>query len=488
MKITILKHPAVVLSSAAAGVAAGLLNTPLSAFFGVKNFAQFLSFPGELYLFFLQMAVIPIVITAISSGLGKIMRERKAPALIRKIIAVFLLCMVASAALGMAAGMFGKPGMELSGDAQTQLSKLLYSGSDGFLEVTLNSPYNTGANVSQLPAETRHAGFTPAALFHTLSLSGVIALLFLSVMFGVAIGFLPDTSASLLINLCTAIFEAFLKVINRALYLLPLALICLLAGHTAAVGVQIFGAMAKLVALYCAVAGAVFVVSAITIWRSSGIRNPFTVVSTLFEPTVLALATRSPLTVLPSAVDCLENKMGFNPVSVNLTLPLGTILGRFGCVAYFALATFFIAQIYNVPLEPIHYLIILAGAVFAGAVTAGAVGIASLPMLAIILEPLNLPIEAALVMLIAIDSVIDPLRASVNVHVNMAAAALVARNEAGREIIKLESGISKAEAKIEHIFSAKLAGTASEEDENTLRKLNEEINRLRREKKALSEK
>jgi proton glutamate symport protein len=480
MKTAILKHPVIILGGAAAGIAIGSFNAPLSEFFGVRDFARMLSLPGGLYIFFLQMTVIPITVAAIASSLGKIIREKKSSGLIRKIIFVFTLCMITCAALGMAAGIFGKPGL----DTQAQLSQLL-DWDNEILEVALNSEYgaSAGAERSGQPGFFMHP--TPPNTFQAISLSGVIALLFLSIVFGIAIGSLPDTSASLLINLCTAIFQAFLSVINRSLYFLPLALICLLAGQTALVGVQAFGAMSKLISLYFAVTVVVFIITTLIIWKSSKIRNPLTVASMLLEPTVLAFATRSPMAVLPSALNGLENKIGLNPSAVNLTLPIGATLGRFGSIAYFALAVFFIAQVYNTTLEPVHYLMILFGAIFAGTAAAGAPGITALPLIGLVLEPLNLPMEVVLIMFIAIDSIIDPLKTTVNVHVNMAAAALVAKNEDGRDILELESGMMEAERKIQQIFSAKLAGTANASDERMLNKLNDEINRLREEKRQI---
>jgi Na+/H+-dicarboxylate symporter len=50
-------------------------------------------------------------------------------------------------------------------------------------------------------------------------------------------------------------------------------------------------------------------------------------------------------------------------------------------------------------------------------------------MLGIVLEPLNLPMEAVLAIFMAIDPIVNPFRAFVNVYVNMAATALIAEQE-----------------------------------------------------------
>jgi proton glutamate symport protein len=489
MNKNILKHPATILAGVAIGVVIGLFNHNLSHVFGIRNFAQVIAFPGELYLFFLQMTVIPIIITAISSSLGKLMRNKSSVVLIKKIVAVFLICMLVCAIIGMASGIIGKPGSGLSESTRSLLSKLLSAEQDsGILEVSLGSTDDMNIESERAGMASFFTNMIPANIFQALSLGSVMAILFFSIIFGLAIGFLPDESASLLINLCTAIFQAFQKLISWSLYLLPIGLICLLAGQIAAVGVQIFVAMSKFIVLYCIGTLLIFIVCTVIIWLRSGIQNPLKIISILFEPILLSLATRNSMATLPSAINCLENKMHFNSTAVNLTLPLGMTLGRFGNIFYFALGVFFIGQIYNTSFEPIHYLIILIGVIFAGTATAGASGIVTLSMLGIVLEPLSLPMEAVLIIFMAIDPIIDPFRTFIIVYVNMAATTLVAERGETRDILTIEAEIKIAEEKIQRSTRTKLAGSATDLDEKTFKELNEEIEKLREEKKRLLEK
>ena len=63
--------------------------------------------------------------------------------------------------------------------------------------------------------------------------------------------------------------------------------------------------------------------------------------------------------------------------------------------------------------------------ILGGLSTAGATGILTLTSLAIVLNPIHLPIGAILPLLIAIDTIIDPMRTLVSVYVNCAAITLV---------------------------------------------------------------
>lgn len=68
---------------------------------------------------------------------------------------------------------------------------------------------------------------------------------------------------------------------------------------------------------------------------------------------------------------------------------------------------------------------VIINSVIAGFASIGATGILTLQPLSFVLEPLNLPIETAIVLLMAIDPIIDPLRTTVIVHCNTVMASFL---------------------------------------------------------------
>ncbi|MDR2094554.1 MAG: dicarboxylate/amino acid:cation symporter [Treponema sp.] len=429
MTVKLLKHPLVILLSVAIGVVIGLYNTPLSAVFGVQSFAQIISMPGQVYLFYLQMTVIPIIITAISSSIGKLLRTKTSRGLIRKMCLVFLAGIAVTALVGMAVGMAGQPGAGLGGDTHALLTSLISSHTGGevsdVLEVTL-SGVEDAAPAAAFGLEVFLTSLIPSNIFSALAFGSTMAVVFFSIVFGIAIGFVKDQSADMLIKFLSAIFETFQKLVSASLYLLPFGLICLMAGQIAQVGVLIFMAMSKFIILYCAGTTVLFIITTVIIWLRSGIANPLKMLTLLFEPVMLAFATRNSMSTLPSAITCLDDKMNFDRTTVNLTLPLGITLGRFGNIFYFAVAVFFVVQIYGAELAPAQYAMIFFGVILAGTATAGASGIVTLSVISIALSPLNLPVEAVLVIFMAIDPVIDPFRTLLLVYGNIGATTLIA--------------------------------------------------------------
>jgi Na+/H+-dicarboxylate symporter len=126
----------------------------------------------------------------------------------------------------------------------------------------------------------------------------------------------------------------------------------------------------------------------------------------------------------------MQNDLCFERESVSLMLPLGITIGRYGNIVYFALASLFVMQLYNQPLSAAGLTIVVIGSVFAGMATAGSSGILTLTMIGIVLGPLGLPVDAVLIVLMAVDTVIDPMRTFLIVYVNIAATALIVRRTA----------------------------------------------------------
>ena len=93
----------------------------------------------------------------------------------------------------------------------------------------------------------------------------------------------------------------------------------------------------------------------------------------------------------------------------------------------FGLSTIFFAQLYNLPLGPGSYGVILFGTVLAALASAGAPGAATIGMLSLVFNPLGLPVEAAIALMLAVDPLIDPIITLVNVHTNCTCTALIAK-------------------------------------------------------------
>ena len=419
----VIKHPITLLLSIGLGVVFGL---------NCKSIAISLGAIGDAYLSFFQMTVIPILITAIVSSLGKLMKDKSAQRYIVRILLVFAAVLALSAIVGTAFGLIGKPGSGLGEGTTSTLNRIIKSSSqDQNQEMALKS------------AESDHASskgslldfllhIIPSNIFSSLSSGRVLEIVFFSIIFGIAVGFVRDSSSTFLLDMAASLLESFQKLINWTMYGLPFGLFFLIGKQIAQVGAEIFLAMIKFIAIFYVGGLAVFLICTAVIWIRSRERNPLKVLQALVDPIVISLATRNSFAALPSSISSL-NKLRFNENTTNLVLPLGITILRIGNIIYFAFSACFVAQIYGAALSAPSILLIIVGSLFAGTATAGSSGLLTLPMLSIILDPLGLPVESILVVFMAIDSLIDPMRTFLIVYGNISATALISDREGGDE-------------------------------------------------------
>jgi proton glutamate symport protein len=413
----VLKNPWIVLLSIAAGVAFGTF---------LKPEAIALAPIGDMYLFLIQMCVLPILVTAIVSSLTRIMKNRSAKGYLGRMVLVFVTLMLLMSATGAIAGLISQPGKNLDDKTIQTLGKIINATKDnGVLEMSLNDP---SADVVKQKASLFDflKEIVPSNIFNALGNGRALEIVFFAIIFGIVLGFIKDQNAELVVHFMQSLLEAFQKLITWAMYGLPFALIILIGGQVAQVGPEMFLAMTKFIGVFYLTGCLLFIFCTVILWIRSGLKNPLQVFKAMIDPIMISFATRNSFAALPASISSLQDRLKLDPTATNLMLPLGTTICRFGNIFYFALAAVFVAQLYNTPIGIGEFTIIILGAVLAGTATAGASGLLTLPMIGFVLAPLGLPVEAILIIFMAVDSIIDPMRTFLIVYVNAAGTALIA--------------------------------------------------------------
>ena len=181
---------------------------------------------------------------------------------------------------------------------------------------------------------------------------------------------------------------------------------------------------------------------ALVTWLKMRRGSFFRSVVALKDTFVVALGTSSSFASIPSALNDLENKLYLDKKVTKLVVPLGINLNPHGAVVHFALSSVFIAQVYGVSLNPSSWIIILIGSVLAGLAATGAPGAGALSMISVVLHPLGLPVSTAIILLAAIDPIVDPILTLTTVHANCSATTLIAEKEPAQEqnVIRKKEG------------------------------------------------
>jgi len=413
--VGLLTSPWSILVSVAVAVVIGLL---------FKNVATILKPFGQMYLYLIEMTVIPIIISAIVSSVAGLAKSTGMRGFLVRMIVIFVAMLVASAVIGTLGGVIGHPGSGLDAHTRDTLGSIVKSEQSQYatdLKISLSAPYVHKPKTGIIDFLIQ---IVPQNIFSALSSGRALALIFFAIIFGIAVGVLRGEQGDSLISLFDGLFKAFQKIIAWLMVALPIGLICLLADQVASTGVQILLAMLKFILIFYIVGTAVFIMDVVIIWRRSHMKLG-AVLKAILDPIIVSLVTRSSFATLPTAIKSLEQKLGYYERSTNLFLSLGITLGRFGNIIYFAIAALFVAQLYGVNMDLSRYGIVVVGSLFAGMATAGASGIATLNLLGIVLGPLGLPLEAVLIIFITIDAIADPLRTMLIILTNMAANTLI---------------------------------------------------------------
>jgi Na+/H+-dicarboxylate symporter len=418
MLISILRNPWTILGSAL-----------LAMYLGVSqpDFAKSLAPFGNIYLSLLKMCVLPLLISAITMSIGRLMISHDAVRYIKRLLVVFPIGMFIVAIVGLVTATILGPGRSLSSATLQKLGVLINKeGVD--LVISLSGPPSVPKEPPGLLSFI--ASMIPSNIFGSLSDGETLKVVFFSIVFGATLGIVNSKSSNPLQVFSTfdAIYKAFNKLIGWLTLLLPFGLLSLLASQIAKAGLNVIFAMVNFLVAGLIAYGIVYTISTIVIW-SQVKRSLSFVFATLQDSTILALATSNAFACLPSTIAAMSDVFKFERQAVNVVVPLAVTLGRFGQVTYFTLASLFVAQIYKADLGVGGLSIVIIGSIFAGIASSGATGIATLATMSVVLQPLGLPLEAVLVLFFAVDPIMDPFRTLCTLHTGIAASTLIADME-----------------------------------------------------------
>jgi proton glutamate symport protein len=385
---------------------------------------------GKVYLSLLEMCVLPIMITAVVSSLGRLFMAKEASEFLLKMVKIFSIGVLITALIGIAAGLIGKPGAGLSKDSQIILSKLLIEA----------EAEPTSTDILLNPFVAFVTSLVPKNIFSAMSRGQNLPALFFAVFFGIALGMVRHESGKMALSVFDAFFNAVLNIISWVMYGLPFGICCLFAAQISQVGLDIMSALLRYVIVMHVASIAMFLINSIIIRVFTG-KSFLQSIVALKETLIVALGTCSSFASIPSALRCLQRGFRLNERLVNLGVPIGITLNPQGMILFASVSSIFIAQLYNVTLGAQQLIIIFVCSIFMGMAASGAPGGAVVAMIAIILEPLGLPVGASIILLIAIIAVVDPALTVVTVHANCAAAVVLGRE--GHQLSQETEGVKE---------------------------------------------
>ena len=409
-----LTSPWTILGSIIVGVLAGVYAPSLS-----MNFESV----GGIYISLLKVVVLPFLLATILVGVISLLQKEGSATMIRRIVIGFVASMLMAATIGV--GTVVLTGSEMTPEKQTQLGAIVNSkdtGSD--LNITLKEPMPVAPHVDPMQMAQK---FIPENIFSTLNNGESLKIVIFCLIFGIALGNIKSTGQEILVDMLKSIQQASISIFKFLNYFLPFALLAMISSQVGKVGVGIFLTMVEFITQQAIGGLLVIAVGTAVIWMRSKL-SLMEVINATKETLIVAVSSRSSLACIPYAQEALH-KLKFERSGVELTVPLSFTVNRIGSIVYYAIATVFIANIYGAPMGVTGLVVVLFGSVLAGLASAGTTGILTVATVAVVCDLLKLPSEAVLVLLIAVDPLMDMIRTASHVHGNVAVTAFVCDKE-----------------------------------------------------------
>ena len=263
----IITHPATII----AGVVSGLL----FGFYLPKPAHALVPF-ANLYVALLSMSMLPILVTALTWGIGQMLRNATTRALFPRMALSYplLLLIPSAAAVLVCVGL--SPGESLGEGAAAALGQQLAS---------------EPAVESGSPIMAFLQGMVPPNIFAALSGAQFISIVFFCVLVGLALGVGKSSGADDTLRVLNALYEAFATIFHWVLIPLPLGLFALGAAHVAGADRELLEALVRYVG-YFYLAGLVAVAGLTAVLSIVCRKAPWRVLSDLSQPLVIRLCHR----------------------------------------------------------------------------------------------------------------------------------------------------------------------------------------------------
>lgn len=391
---------------------AGRLAGTTSGLFGI-TFYEIFDLGGKLFLNALKLLGIPLIASAIISGLGQLGKEKSFGRLGAKTFAFYIGTTLLAVLVGVLFVNIVQPGQSYSIQQSATMGEA--AKNMGTLSA---SPLEA---VSQLLTRLVSPNIIAAA-----AEGNMLGIIFFGLLFGFALAKLGEDIALPMINFWKAAFAVLMKMTHMIMRTMPYGVFCLVAKVIAEHG---FASIKGLAFFFITVvAGLLFycLVALPILLKSRGI-SPYRHIRALGPALITAFTTSSSAATLPITMECVEKRAGVSNRICSFVVPLGTSMNMSGSALYECVAALFIAQVYGIELSFGHQIMIVLLSLITSMGVA-AIPSASLFAIIIILNSMGLPAEG-LALIIPVDRILDMCRTTVNVFSDASCAVLVAGSE-----------------------------------------------------------
>lgn len=368
-------------------------------------FSDNISLLTDMFLLMIKMIIAPLVFSTLVVGVAKLGDLKAVGRIGGKTMLWFVSASLVSLFLGMVLVNLLEPGLSLNlplPDANA----------------------NTGITAQALSLKGFIQHLIPHSIVDAMATNEILQIVVFALFFGVGAAAIGE-QANPVIKLLDSVAHIMLKVTGYVMNFAPLAVFGALASVIATQGLSVLYVYLKFIGQFYMGLAALWIVIAFA--GSLVLRNAIgPLLKRIISPVLMAFGTASSEAAYPSTMEQLE-EYGCDKRIVSFVLPLGYSFNLDGSMMYMTFASLFIAQAYGIPLSFDKQVTMLLVLMLTSKGIAG-VPRASLVVIAGTLPMFHIP-EGGLVLLLAIDHLLDMGRSATNVVGNAIAAAVVSKWE-----------------------------------------------------------
>jgi Na+/H+-dicarboxylate symporter len=397
-----------VIAAMVGGVLVGFaLNQTLDAE-QAKAAADGLSIITDLFLRLIKMIIAPLVFATLVSGIAHMEDAAQIGRVGVKTMGWFITASIVSLTIGLLMVHLLKPGLGMGLVAPQEAAAAAGAAVD-------TSTFTLKAFLTHL---------IPTSIVDAMAKNEILQIVIFSIFVGTAVAAIDDRAPAVL-ALVEQVTAIMLKITGYVMTTAPLAIFAALASTVATQGLSVIGDYAKFVGGFYLSLGVLWLVllGACALFIGPQALKLFHAVR---NPALLAFSTASSEAAYPRTMEALQ-RFGVSRRIVSFVLPLGYSFNLDGSMMYCTFATLFIAQAYGIEMswgQQITMLLLLM------VTSKGMAGVprASLVVISATLAFFKLP-EAGLLLILAVDHMLDMGRSGTNVIGNSVASAVVAKWE-----------------------------------------------------------
>lgn len=369
------------------------------------DIASRFSILSDIFLHLIKMIIAPLVLAVLVLGVAKVGDFKSVGRIGLKTMIYFTSATLIALALGLVLVNVFEPGRHM------ELEKPPVHA-------------ETGVAANKQTSKNFIDHVIPESIIRSMAANDILPIVVFALFFGVAAAAIGEQGKPI-IKVFDSLSHVMFKVTNFVMNFAPIGVF---GAITAVVIQQGLGVLSGYLYLICCFfGGLLFFVFAVLFGICAAFKiNYFALLRDIKEPVLLAFSTASSESAMPKTIEALE-KHGISNRIVSFVLPLGYSFNLDGSIMYMTFATVFIAQSYGMEIsmgDQVQMMLILL------VTSKGMAGVprASLVVIAGMLGMFNIPVEG-LLLLLAVDQLLDMGRSATNVVGNAVASAVVARLE-----------------------------------------------------------